>query len=542
MGEDGYEPSQKQNQTVSKFLGAQTTVGVDEIVEMIYTNKYSKPKDTRASQNRPAHEVIREDGKNMAQGKLREWAIKIVEEIVDAEGKAMSSKEAGFHQDKEQQTWDFIHAFSMQDFATVAEQKGPTILRILTAVGIPCGKRTQALQRLRAHDESDSRDNESAGTLPIGSGKNDRNPLIVSPVATFSFKISLQGTVIKVVLTAYILLLSARNWKFNLFQRIIGIWMFAHTAPYGMYSILSRLGVSSAYTSVLSLLRSLSKSARNTIREKASSCGFLLIYDKINRMTRAWDPDLGQKDAVHSGTAATFVELEDCNISEAFDASILKKNHDEQKRCGLNINVLHDQVRWQDFRTVVSLHCLSMLAQAVPSLKQVYETVQITLRTTAAKHRMRNGRTTSLHPLATTDFDEANVGENAKILDNMILHQLGLSKEELDNYLIIVGGDQATVEKLRALKKFLTACPHGYTRYGWVLPLIQLWHMGWADLERVLSTHWGTSHANDLSTYHSTNVLLGLGRKVKDVKRPDYYPAQHLVFDTLQAEVLDCWK
>jgi len=181
-----------------------------------------------------------------------------------------------------------------------------------------------------------------------------------------------------------------------------------------------------------------------------------------------------------------------------------------------------------------------MLAQAVPSLKQVFETVQITLQTSAVKYQMQNGQTISLHPLATMDFDEANVGENAKILYNMILHQLGLLKEELDNYLIIVGGDQATVKKLHVLKKFIVACPHGYTWYGWVLPLIQLWHMGWADLKWVLSTHWGTSQANDLSMCHSTNVLLG--RKVKDIKWLDYYPAQHLVFDTLQAEVLDCWK
>jgi len=138
------------------------------------------------------------------------------------------------------------------------------------------------------------------------------------------------------------------------------------------------------------------------------------------------------------------------------------------------------------------------------------------------------------------DFDEANVGENVKILDDMVINQLRLSKEDMENRLVIVGGDQATVEKLRSLKKFLGSCPHGYTRYGWVLPLIQLWHMGWADLECVLSTHWGASQANDLSTYHSTNILLG--RKVRDVKWPDYYPAQCLVFDTLRAEVLDVWK
>jgi len=74
---------------VSIFLGGKTAVGAAKIAEMMYVHRYSKPKAMRTSQNRPAHEVIREDGNNMAQGKLREWAIKIVEEIVDAEAKAM---------------------------------------------------------------------------------------------------------------------------------------------------------------------------------------------------------------------------------------------------------------------------------------------------------------------------------------------------------------------------------------------------------------------------------------------------------------------
>ncbi|TFY76680.1 hypothetical protein EWM64_g7330 [Hericium alpestre] len=33
-----------------------------------------------------------------------------------------------------------------------------------------------------------------------------------------------------------------------------------------------------------------------------------------------------------------------------------------------------------------------------------------------------------------------------------------------------------------------------------------------------------------------------MGRNVKNIKRPDYYPAQHLVFDTLKVEILDCWR
>jgi len=47
------------------------------------------------------------------------------------------------------------------------------------------------------------------------------------------------------------------------------------------------------------------------------------------------------------------------------------------------------------------------------------------------------------------DFDEASIGENAKILDDMVLNQLGLSKEDMENQLVIVGGDQATVKKIR---------------------------------------------------------------------------------------------
>ena len=137
--------------------------------------------------------------------------------------------------------------------------------------------------------------------------------------------------IIKIVLTVYILLLHARNRRFNLFQWIFGVWMFSHTAPYGMYGILSRLGISSAYTSVLKVLWSLSDSTQKTIHTKANSHSFLLIYDNINRMTQAWDPDLGEKDTMHSGTAGTFVEVEDCEIAKAFDASILCKNHDEEK-------------------------------------------------------------------------------------------------------------------------------------------------------------------------------------------------------------------
>jgi len=46
---------------------------------------------------------------------------------VDAEVKAMSVKETGFHLGREEQTWEFIQSFSVGDFVKVAKEKGPML-------------------------------------------------------------------------------------------------------------------------------------------------------------------------------------------------------------------------------------------------------------------------------------------------------------------------------------------------------------------------------------------------------------------------------
>lgn len=140
--------------------------------------------------------------------------------------------------------------------------------------------------------------------------------------------------------------------------------------------------------------------------------------------------------------------------------------------------------------------------------------------------------------METTDFNEADPGDNAKLLEHLLIHKCGLSKAQVEKLLGIVGGDQSTAEKQRAMKKFLADCPHGFARFGWVLPLIQLWHMGWADIERILKTHWG--NRSDPSSFRVLNSWLK--RNVKLTKRPDYYSALHLILDSLRGDILECWR
>ena len=95
------------------------------------------------------------------------------------------------------------------------------------------------------------------------------------------------------------------------FQQIIGLFLFANACSYAVYPILNRAGISTSYTTVGKLLRRLTRSTQEEAHAIAKTRAFLLIYDNINRMRRAWDPELGQKDTVLNGTAATLVEIED---------------------------------------------------------------------------------------------------------------------------------------------------------------------------------------------------------------------------------------
>lgn len=140
--------------------------------------------------------------------------------------------------------------------------------------------------------------------------------------------------------------------------------------------------------------------------------------------------------------------------------------------------------------------------------------------------------------METTAYNSAETPQNMHLIEELLVKHLGLSKEEAARIIVIIGGDQSTVEKVRTVKKYLATCSHGFARFGWILPLVQIWHMGWADLERILDTHWGND--KDSASYKLANAWLE--GDVKNAKRPDYYPAQRLVFDTLKADVIECFR
>ncbi|KAH9841778.1 uncharacterized protein C8Q71DRAFT_738749 [Rhodofomes roseus] len=254
----------RHSQLVSAFLGGRSSESAHEIVELMYSSRYSAPIPVRDSPRRPGHEAPRPDAKKMARWGLREWAVEKVEDIVDEEAEDVTSKAGGFHLRDKDATWDFMFSFTMENILSVINARVPTTLCVITAAAIP--------RRVRKppgapQDASATFCGTYYSKEPDSNGDRGkrRDPMLIT-------------------LIACLLLFGARNLQFTAFQKFIGIWLFAHTASSDIYAVFSRFGVSVSYSSVLRLLRSLSQSAQMVIQRVATARAFLLIYDNINRM------------------------------------------------------------------------------------------------------------------------------------------------------------------------------------------------------------------------------------------------------------------
>lgn len=88
------------------------------------------------------------------------------------------------------------------------------------------------------------------------------------------------------------MLMNARNHLCSVFQKLVGVFLFAQQASRSTVDFLCRIGLSVAPTTTRAYLEALGDSANETIRYLASLIPFrvMFIYDNINRTTYVWDP------------------------------------------------------------------------------------------------------------------------------------------------------------------------------------------------------------------------------------------------------------
>lgn len=103
-----------------------------------------------------------------------------------------------------------------------------------------------------------------------------------------------------------------RNVSANVLQSMIGTTLFSTQSNRSLHSLMSRIGVSIAYTTTTTRLRLLGKSARAKVleigREVVAGTKFVhILFDNVNQYRAGWNPSFGSKASLESGTASTLI-------------------------------------------------------------------------------------------------------------------------------------------------------------------------------------------------------------------------------------------
>jgi hypothetical protein len=326
------------------------------------------------------------------------------------------------------------------------------------------------------------------------------------------------------------------------FPTLIGLFLFTCNANRDIFAVLGHVGLSVAYSSVLSTLHTLVADSNILLRvwgamTEIGEPRFLLLFDNVNKMQRAWQSIIGREDEVKSGTAATLIKLEDVPPG-AMLAEPLLKNLKEKVRGKLTVEMLVDDIDWAHIESIGASTVLRVWTKHVSGLAKFRSAVESRFSNAYAKHPLRL-RKSEIHPMRTTDINEATTTGVASVLHNLI-SQLGIVGSWLNKYVVLVCGDQLSVDRIRKVKLYMGKASTTYDRHDWALPVIQLWHMKWALQKCIFRLHWWDNAGKEIFGLHHDCDLLGRG-KFNPVKC-DFYPAHHILEDRFEALILDALR
>ncbi|KAJ7874114.1 hypothetical protein B0H13DRAFT_1894669 [Mycena leptocephala] len=335
--------------------------------------------------------------------------------------------------------------------------------------------------------------------------------------------------------TASILVLLYFRYRFALvFPMLIGLFAFTCNANRELVSLLCRLGLAVSYQTTLATLHVLAADSDVQLKllgtfSEDLGPGFLLLFDNVNKMQRAWQPTLGHKDEVQSGTASTAIELEDVPPGALRSQPLIEKI--EQK--------LHEDINWPHIRGVGAGTVLRIWLKYIPSLSCHRAAVEALFSDQLAKHRLRL-RKAKLHTPRPTNIDESTTVGAANVLRNLVFGQLFILPVMLFKWMIMICGDQLSIDRIRKIIRYTAKGDTPFEQHKWALPIIQLWHLKWAWQKAIFRLHWYSEL--DKGTFGLHHDCVWLEREKFNHEKCDFYPAHHILEDRLETLVLDALR
>jgi hypothetical protein len=188
--------------------------------------------------------------------------------------------------------------------------------------------------------------------------------------------------------------------------------------------------------------------------------GFLLLFDNVNKMQRAWQATLGHKDEVKNGTASTVIELEDVPPGAMRSEPLVEKMK-QKVRLNLTFKQLLDDIDWPHIRGVGAGTILRMWLEHIPELSSHRVAVEELFTEPHAEHRLRL-RKSKIRTPRPTNIDESTSVGAASVLRNLVLGQLRMLPVKLFKWMIMVCGDQLSIDRIRKIIRYTAKCDTPY--------------------------------------------------------------------------------
>ncbi|KAJ6544427.1 hypothetical protein B0H19DRAFT_1380669 [Mycena capillaripes] len=506
--------------------------------------RYALPPSARANPITSIHSP------NTTYNVMINWALQRMIDRFEKETKELLQPHHGFlHRPKDPAlTWEGLLKWCLSQSQETIALHAPAIFALFTTIAV----NRSARQKLEAEATAVAEE-LTESLVPVDDGlpfSADNDPAVVAPipapipnadegdseddpdaVAEDTDTPSEEKTFIDPIgrrdpwqaVTVFILvLLSFRNRYALIFPILIGLFAFTCNANRELISVLCRLGLSVSYSMILAQLHVLSVDSAAQLRligafDEATGPMFLLLFDNVNKMKRTYRATLGNKDEVKSGTASTVIGLVGVRPG-AFLSEPLNKAIAEGKRGSLTVRQLKNDIEW-------TTSAASESDSSCVSDSNTSSFLLVTLR----RSDIRNTRLTNI--------DESTSVGVAAVLWNLIIGQLSVIPTALYRWLVMICGDQLSIDRIRKIKDYTRKFGNPFQRHEWALPVIQLWHLKWNWQKAIFRLHWHRDLGKDIFGLHHDCELLERGKFNPD--KCDFYPAHHILEDRFEAVILE---
>ncbi|GJF00723.1 hypothetical protein PsYK624_170210 [Phanerochaete sordida] len=330
------------------------------------------------------------------------------------------------------------------------------------------------------------------------------------------------------------------QYKFNtLFATIVGMLLFISRANHTIFAMCSRIGLSISRSDVLRKLHEIAKDSQKRLddwimQNPDGPFDGKVVFDNVNKMARAWDPTLGHRNILRCGTSAIVIKLEDVPEG-ALRLSPLLENIASNARSKLTVEELKKDINWAHVRGIGTGHILRTLVKHVPALQRHNSNVEHLFSESYAVHRLRL-RKSDITSLRCSGANEATTAGVNEALQDVYDAQLKLSDERLEDSILIVGGDQLSVDRTRKLQRAVLKGGTNAECGRFLRPQLELWHTKWNNGKNIVQLNWApTIEAGTFGLRHDCELL----QRQLNPTKCDFYPMHGLLEVRFEALTLE---